>query len=695
MQGAAAKLYTGEQVERSVRLGAFLLVFCGAFALALTRRMMIPAVILGLAGMAAWFLPRKTGRGYFWEVASFVYLIFFIADLFRFSGALAPALVHLFTFILVNKLFNLNQQRDYYQLFLLTFLTVLAAVSFSVEVEMFYMIVLYIVLLVWNIASLTLYHEWMKSRETYFPISLYSPFYWIVVVGASAVAFGFAMGIFFLLPRMQLGFLGGLGKDKVQYVSGFSQKVNLGDINSIQADPDLVMRVRVTPPVDTLRLYWRGIAFNNYDGKAWSASIPGTHFLFQDSSNFYYASRYTGSLESLVRQEFFMEPIDTRVIFGLDHVTRIHGSFGQVSRDPNGTLTGMAHPTTYELWSRVASVNMEQLRTLPDDVPEPIRRFYLQLPFRSQPMELLARSIASSQKSTIDRVLAVRNYLQTNYNYTTTGLPMSQGDPVSEFLFVKKSGHCEYFATSMVLLLRYLEIPARLVNGFREGEFNRIGGFYMVRNSDAHSWVEAYVGGQWIPFDPSPIQDTTGGDSLGAWLNPRRILDSINFFWDRYILIFSGQDQIDALYDIRDRYQEIRGKFRKNHSLDTNDWYSSLSRFWVQNRTALAGSLAGIVPAAYAVLLWARRRRRIEVSRTPVLFYQEMLSILEKKGFTRESHNTPSEFVRAIEKAIPGDKQDGIRQLTDLFYRARYGNYRLTSADHQKIQQSLHLLEHM
>jgi len=81
---------------------------------------------------------------------------------------------------------------------------------------------------------------------------------------------------------------------------------------------------------------------------------------------------------------------------------------------------------------------------------------------------------------------------------------LPKGDnPVEDFLFKKKSGNCEYFATTMALMLRIKGIPSRVVGGFKGGTYNSFGNYYIVRASDAHLWVEAWINGQWIRFDPS------------------------------------------------------------------------------------------------------------------------------------------------------------------------------------------------
>ena len=195
-------------------------------------------------------------------------------------------------------MFNLYSIRDYYQLYLLTFLTVLAASSLSVEIEMFYMIVGYILMLIWNIVSLTLFQEWQQDDSKQFPFSLFSGWYVLSMLVAGFLTFAIALMIFFILPRMQLGYLGEFTSGKAQHVSGFSQKVSLGDIASIQENTDVAMRVKVTP-VNTdpnYRYYWRGISYDHYDGKTWSTGYPGNRFLRKHSEGVFHLQRYASEM---------------------------------------------------------------------------------------------------------------------------------------------------------------------------------------------------------------------------------------------------------------------------------------------------------------------------------------------------------------------------------------------------------------
>ena len=267
------------------------------------------------------------------------------------------------------------------------------------------------------------------------------------------------------------------------------------------------MRVRVSPdnPNDSAPYYWRGISFDHYDGKSWSTGYPGNRFLSRDISGLYNVTSSSVDPRQFITQEFYMAPLDTRVIFGLDRVVKLKGDLGEVSRDTNGSLMAMTRPQHYEVYSRLNEPSRSQLISAGrSPIPERIRRYQLQLPKYSTQIEQLARSITQGQSSMLDKVVAIEKYLQKNYRYSLTEITQDAKDPVSKFLFETKKGHCEYFSTSMVILLRHIGIPARIVNGFLQGEYNDIGGFYVVRNSDAHSWVEVYFDGIWVSFDPSP-----------------------------------------------------------------------------------------------------------------------------------------------------------------------------------------------
>src|SRR5690606_4697902 len=118
----------------------------------------------------------------------------------------------------------------------------------------------------------------------------------------------------------------------------------------------------------------------------------------------------------------------------------------------------------------------------------------------------LAESVAGKHRES-PRLAArtLETALRTGYQYHLESTSGAAADPLYDFLFVSKRGHCEFYSTAMVVMLRALGVPARNVTGFVGGTFNRFGDFYAVRQGDAHSWVEAYLPGRgWTRFDPTP-----------------------------------------------------------------------------------------------------------------------------------------------------------------------------------------------
>jgi transglutaminase-like putative cysteine protease len=685
-----------EKVQSALRFGAHLLVFVSGVSLLLTQKLWISSTILLAISLFTLSFVRRPRGGSFWEVASFLYLIFFFVDWFWITRSLAPSLVHLFIFIIINKLFNLQTHRDYYQLYLLTFLSMLAATALSVEIEMLYMIVLFSLLFVWNILSITLIKMWLRSDPTEaFPFSLFHPRYWQFIGAATFGMIVCALAIFFILPRAQLGYFGGLKLDQTQHVSGFSKKVELGDIAAIQENPGEVMRIRVTGTIPTgHRFYWRGVALNKYDGKAWGISRHGSDFLFQDGSTTFVVSRDGNNPASLVKQEIYLTPIDSGIIFGQYRIARVEGNFFGVGRDVNGTLTGMGRPDHYVVYSQINVVSPQELRTRALPSSDGMRHF-TRLPSQNPAIETLAQQITVGATNPYDSVAMIQSYLEKNYKYTTTDLPRSDTDPVSHFLFEKKMGHCEYFATAMVVLLRHLKIPCRLVNGFLEGEYNEIGEFYTVRQSDAHSWVEVYFGnGLWIQFDPSPrsVAAAAPGRSLWEIINPRKIFESVSFFWDRYILIFSAQDQINMLSSVRERYKSLNETLREKSSRATSP-KAAWRLMWQKNRFLVVA--IGLLPVLIYLSsrLYKARKRKLELVRSPVLFYQEMLTLLQQQGFVKPVAATPFEFAQQVTPVLPAPSNEDVAFLTVLFYKARFGNYSLTPDDQAFVESALSRLQ--
>lgn len=167
---------------------------------------------------------------------------------------------------------------------------------------------------------------------------------------------------------------------------------------------------------------------------------------------------------------------------------------------------------------------------------------YLQMPAGFDKTSQLARSITGGIEQDIAKAKKIEKYLRDNYSYSLSVPPPPEGvNPIEDFLFDSKKGYCEHYATSMVLLLRSLNIPSRIVTGFAGGEVNEYGGYFIVRQSNAHSWVEAAINGVWMTFDPTPAVILKKPPAYTLFI------DMLRMKWSRYIVAFSSYDQKEIL----------------------------------------------------------------------------------------------------------------------------------------------------
>jgi hypothetical protein len=161
----------------------------------------------------------------------------------------------------------------------------------------------------------------------------------------------------------------------------------------------------------------------------------------------------------------------------------------------------------------------------------------------------LLRSIVDGVGSDAERASAIESYLQQNYGYSMNGMTQQRADPVSWFLLHERQGHCEYFAGAMVALLTDLGIPARMVTGFSGGSLSIDEEEAVIRQANAHAWVEAWVGedDMWTVFDPTPEADIPSLSRPSGRDRLRWAVDWVQSSWDRYVLTFGFGEQVQLV----------------------------------------------------------------------------------------------------------------------------------------------------
>jgi len=327
----------------------------------------------------------------------------------------------------------------------------------------------------------------------------------------SVPIFVFTAMLFVLFPRVGLSFLW-LNHARTERMVGFSERVDLGGVGRLRSDPTIVMRVEppnlpLSPP-PRIALYLRGAAFDRYDGRAWSRSSIGKEMPLDQAGGFVRIRRFPDASRDRVMR-IDLEPIDPPVVFlPLDAVAvEVVTAPAGLDRTPPRLFTGPDGVLRYQ--------SAEQ-RGLRYDVSiastfeptrfelDPFERTrYLALPELPPRIAELARSWAGDVDDPLAVARIVEAKLRKGYRYDLDSPSGAAKNPLDDFLFNSKRGHCEFYSTAMTVMLRTLDVPSRNVTGFVGGTFNRFSRSYVVRQGDAHSWVEVYLDETgWTRIDP-------------------------------------------------------------------------------------------------------------------------------------------------------------------------------------------------
>jgi transglutaminase-like putative cysteine protease len=441
------------------------------------------------------------------------------------------------------------------------------------------------------------------------------------------------------------------------------------------------MRVHLPDEVQPERypnLRWRGVVLDTFDGQAWSIRYPRQIRLVRPSSGGF----DVGLLRDnglFLRQEVFLEPIASEVVFAAARVLRLTMPTAVLAMDDMGTVS-VSSPGARLRYTVESEVEGPTVRGARDRRPAPpldaaqLQR-YLQLPVLPPAVPALARQVAAESRSPEEIARRLEEFLRSKFRYTLDLERVSQLDPLQEFLFVRRAGHCEYFAAAMAVMLRSLGVPSRVVNGFQRGEWNPYGQYYIVRYYDAHSWVEAFIPDTgWVTFDPTPRATM---DSLGR--RPTLLyLDSLRLQWHRYVVNWTLRDQIKAVQSVQFGLAGLR---RWSAGVDADP----------RAQLARAAALV-LVLAIAAVGGWAAWRHRhggfgAGRSRTPG-FYRRALRAAARRGLRPGAGETAREFSGRVAGLGPAAGA-AFTRVTALYERARFGGTPPGAAELEEAETSL------
>jgi transglutaminase-like putative cysteine protease len=513
----------------------------------------------------------------------------------------------------------------------------------------------------------------------------------MILVGAAAV--------FFLLPRMSTGYLGGysFGTD---LSTGFSDRVQLGQIGQIQQSNAVVMHVEIDGDREgRYALNWRGVALENFDGRNWTN--PREQYMLYRGGDGSFAIPLLsqgvaqalstrdrvvpGKLTRVIHYRVLMEPIGTNIFFLAPWARRVKGAYRTLQIDSGGAVSdsdSQRSVSIYEADSDISTPSPAELREASGSLPQ-FTLAYLQLPRLDPRIPQLAAQVTGSAASNYDKATALELYLRTHYGYTLQ-LPRSLvADPLANFLFDRKQGHCEYFASSMAVMLRTLGVPARVVNGFRSDEFNDLTSNYVVRAKNAHSWVEAFFPGYgWVTFDPTPAGAI---ESPQGWERALLYLDAASSFWREWVISYDTSHQNilgqSMLHGTRGSWERVRMWARLRYARLLS-WARKGQRGmelapgrWLGVSVVVALLLLVLANAGRIGRMIRTRRLHAHPERSPdeaaAMWYERMSRFLERRGVRKSTTQTAREFVRVIE-----DERVRVRvgEFTDAYESARFGN---------------------
>ncbi len=712
-------------VQRYFEVSLFLLVTTGILAVVLTGKLdpislIVPVIALAYKGfrISRGRGPEISARVATWLVLS--YFLFFPLDLWIFSrnlstGAPNPALyaallaaIHLMLFAALVRLYSARTNRDFAFLAVLAFTCMLASAILTVETSFLITLAIFLALAVSTFVALEIRRSAAGAVSP--PFLPGSPMaqqlnralgITSVLVAVSALLIGGFL--FFLIPRFTTGYLSALNLQP-GLMTGFSDNVTLGEIGKIKQSSAVVMRIHVEgDPGRAAEVHWRGIVLTDFDGKRWFTPAHDQVVLSPNPDGefrFVGLPLPSGDFNPL-RYTVLMEPVATDAVFVAPRLEVLRGRFtneseragstsqhGYLLVDKTGSLSNPFHNDTkvrYEGLSMLAVIPPVQLRKAGAAYPDEITNLYLQLPELDPRIKQLAQKITENSHNEYDRAANIERYLKTHYAYTLDLSGPKTDDPLAYFLFTRRAGHCEYFAAAMTVMLRDLGIPARYVGGFLPGEYNDLGGDYIVRASDAHTWVEAYFPAYgWITFDPTPPGN---GKRNGFFSRLALYWDWFQFAWSEWVINYDFGHQVNLARNLQST--------SRNWSDHTQHYYREKQRQAIRLLMALDRRteaspyfLPGVLAFLIALLIYMRGRPligyliarwRVRARRGGTLTaslasleYREMLRLLEKRGWKKAPSQTALEFASAIPAA---DIAAPVAQLTALYQSARFGDH--------------------
>jgi protein-glutamine gamma-glutamyltransferase len=456
--------------------------------------------------------------------------------------------------------------------------------------------------------------------------------------------------LFLLFPRLNAP-LWSLGVDTGVGMMGMSDRLEPGAISELVVNGELAFRVRFDGvPPDGDKLYWRGLVLWTPDGRGWSPGLDPSWPM----------ATQLEPLGEPIDYEVLLEPSRQRWLFALDLPLDVpegglrSADFQLLAKDSiDGPRRYRARSALDYQTGEPPTWVRERALELPPNVTERMRRLVETWRAEAQDPWALVQS-------------GLRFFNREAFHYTL--LPPRLGaNPTDEFLFETRRGFCEHFASSFALLMRLAGVPSRIVLGYLGGEPNRIGGYHIIWQSDAHAWVEVLIPRRgWVRVDPTAAVDPSRIDNGGAsrllganaplrfevappsglmraLRQVRLFADSLETAWQDWVLAFSPAHQRTLLERV------------------------GLKDLGERGLAVLMVIAAGMV---LGLTLWGVLRQRTQMSPMEAL-YERFCRRLAGIGLARHPNEGPRDYAERIVRSRP-DLTGPVSSFMALYIRDRY-----------------------
>jgi hypothetical protein len=602
------------------------------------------------AGRSPEVIPSAVMRG-----LAVAYIFFYVIDAAAISRNAIAASTHLILFIAVYQPIESLRRRNDAQRLLTASLICVASVATATHISIVPFVVLFGFMLFRQLMALS-HHESVAAAAqpalsgaegaagarpgagapTLAPPSGRAAAFY--VAGTTMIG----MALFPILPRVRNPLVPGMAGPLSSAATGLSESIDFNEPREIIPDATVVSRVwmgqEAIPFFTPLRL--RGTLYERFGGNRWMqghrdftplATREGVTQIARATG----FDRRATVQQRLVTGGRLLLPVGTWEVDGPSQIyegpTRDIFMIWQVRRD-------------------VVNYDVRLARTI---APLRVRRVALSNYPVTPAVAAMARRIVGNKTDAISKAAAIERTMSTQFHYVPNPADIGHTMTVDDFLLKDQRGHCEYFAAGMVALLTAVDVPARIVGGFYGGNLNPLTGYFIVRREDAHAWVEVFDGESWQTFDPTPASLRPGNAQaglVGAYASA--VSDSINYFWDRYILTFGLADQvalaIEAVSGVRNLVASVGGATRRSAA---------------QLLTLQSAMTMLVLVAAGCVLWWILRGRHA--------LFDELAAHLRALGIDVGASMTMEEALDELRRAQP-DAAATLAPLIGLYEEERF-----------------------